>query len=215
MKDYLQPFILLLLVMAVAVMVLGCQPFTAQSNAPGTITHQKDSRQWTFGVTPLVIDGQAAALVIPSSAKQVVEQTRVVQPENASGGATMDASAKGTRASIPASYKLSGPATPTQVALGGLVWLGAILVSVGAIGMGLRLSPWSFGKIVPVGVSVLIAAAGGLLIAYATVLASAPWWLTALCIGAVITLGVVIAVRDNWKKLQPVAAKLQTLTGSV
>jgi len=88
--------------------------------------------------------------------------------------------------------------------LGGLVWLGGAILALGVIGVALRFIPWTsaVGKVVPIGLSVAVALAGGVLIAYATVLSKAPWWATWASVAGVIVVGVLVAMRDNWMLLK-------------
>lgn len=152
----------------------------------------------------VVIMPQAAA--VPAALEETHEESHVVQPENPAAAGTVQSGPEGTTVTIPPSYKPAdppAPATPAEKALGGLVWLGAALVVLGVLGVGLRFLPWTaaVGAVVPIGVSVLVALSGGLLIAYATVLATAPWWVTGLCIAGVVAIGFLVAMRDNSKLL--------------
>lgn len=207
-----------------ALLIVGCQGKTMAPTAPGTITHRKDAQHWQFTApqpaAPIVVTipapGQAAApavvvilpqaAAVPTALDETHEESQVVQPENPAAAGTVQSGPEGTTVTIPPSYKPAdppAPATPAEKALGGLVWLGAALVVLGVLGVGLRFLPWTaaLGAVVPIGVSVLVALSGGLLIAYATVLATAPWWVTGLCIAGVVAIGFLVAMRDNWKLL--------------
>lgn len=206
-------------------LISGCRGAAVlpEPTAPGTITHQKDTQRWQFVPTAPVAmsvplhaatDARALVLVIPTTAQPVTveqtsQQTRIVQPENPAAGATLAIGNEQTTATVPPAYKPAAPArlpgadTPTEKALGGLVWVGGGLILLGVAGMALRFLPWTagLGAVVPIGISVLIALAGGLLVAFATVLAAAPWWVIGLCIAAVVLVGFLVAMRDNLLKL--------------
>ncbi len=187
--------------------LLGCQ---VAPIAPGGIVRQSDTLRW--GVSPAHMfpdnpDRRADAQAMMMAFERVLSQTAVIQPENPAGAATLtvgDASAVS-----PATYKppirtgAVGSGSPTDRALGGLVWVGGALVLLGLVGVGLRLLPWTagFGAVVPIGLCVLLGLGGGLLIALATVLAAAPWWMVGLCIAGVVAVGLYMAMRDNLGKL--------------
>ena len=132
---------------------------------------------------------------------------RVEQSENPAGPGTLVISPGKTEATVEATYKppdAPKPPTPAAKALGGLVWMGGALVVLGLLGLALRFIPWTatVGKVVPIGLSIVVALSGGLLIALATVLSSTPWWVVGLCVLGVVVVGVIVAARDNWKLLK-------------
>ena len=135
---------------------------------------------------------------------------RVVQSENPAGPGTIVIEPSGTTATVPATYKppdAPKAPTPAQNALGGLVWLGGALIVLGGLGVALRFLPWTaaFGAVIPIGASVMVALGGGLLIAFATVLARSPWWVIWLGVAGVVVIGLIVAMRDNWKLLKKAA----------
>lgn len=196
--------------------VAGCAP---QTSKPGRIVHHRTLER-SAGATVVVIraPGTQPAVSVqvippgPDSATVIEnEEYLIEQPENPAGEASLERGK--SRAVIPNSYPPpAAPAapTPTARALGGLVWLGGLLLVLGVLGTALRLAagPLSlffpalaFLKAVPLGLSVGVALSGVLLIAVATVLAASPWWVLLICVLAVVGISLMVAFWDNVKKL--------------
>lgn len=137
--------------------------------------------------------------------KTVDDTVTVVQPQNASGPATINKGADGSMSStIPGSTvpKSPAPPSPASKALGFLVYVGAAILIAGAIGVVLHYGfITSWGGLIPVGICVLTAGGGAVLILYATVLANSPWWYTAIVSAGVLAAGVFVALHDNWQKM--------------
>jgi hypothetical protein len=204
-------------------LLVGCQGQMVAPTAPGAITHHRESERWRFALptAPIVmrVPERGTTLVVmlpqgvvPASFEQTHEESQLLQPQNPADVATLSSGTQGMTMTIPPSYKpadLPTSPTPAQKALGGLIWLGGALVVLGTLGVTLRFLPWTstLGAVVPIGVSVLVALSGGLLIAYATVLATAPWWVTGVCIAGVVAIGFWVALRDNFKLLGRKSAK--------
>ena len=160
-------------------------------------------RLWTLIPIVAILGGCVSRPMKPGT----ITYIRVVQSESPAGPGTVVIGPAGVEASVPASHKppdAPKPPTPTARALGGLVWLGGAILALGVVGVGLRFLPWTgaFGAMIPIGLSVAVGLAGALLIALATVLASAPWWVVGLCVGGVVVVGLAVAMRDNWKLLK-------------
>jgi hypothetical protein len=188
------------ILLAVALLV-SCAP-VGPADKGGSITHrQEESRLRYYTLSTIKIDEGAIGLILPVVTGQQERTIRVIQPTNPAGAALLKEDT--LTASILSSREGPMPATPTDRALGGMVHLGAILLLLGVAGIGLRLLPFSFGKLVPIGISLLIGSAGALMIAYATVLDNAPWWVTALAGTTAVAVAVWTAWRDNRNKTQP------------
>lgn len=168
----------------------GCLGRAARPMEPGTITHEKEGQDIVTTALP-----GGAMLVLVSAPNR--ESTHVRQPQNPDGAARL--SAGDMRAEIPAAATPAGPPTPAARALGGLVWLGAIMIVIGAAGVGMRWFAW--GRVVPVGLSVAIGVVGGIIVLFATVLSATPWWVMALALGGAVTVALIVAARDNWQLL--------------
>lgn len=164
----------------------------------GTIAHRQGELSYqTYVVRTIIIGGQTVGLIIPTTFSTHEQATSVTQPTNPASEATIATPA--LTASIPASRMGPAPATPVDRAMGGMVYLGSTLLLLGVAGVTLRWLPFSFGRVIPLGVSIMIALSGGLLIAYASILDQAPWWVIALAVGTVVATGVWFALRDNLK----------------
>jgi len=167
----------------------------------GSITHYEgESRFQYYTVSSLKIEDGAIGLILPVVATGQERTIRVLQPTNPAGIASLKTDR--LTATLPPSRSGPLPATPADRAIGGMVWLGAMLLLGGAVGVGLRFLPFAFGKLVPIGISMLIGSVGAVMIAYATVLDHAPWWATGLALALAVTAAVWVAWRDNRKKTQ-------------
>ena len=153
----------------------------------------------------LPVEAETPAQRIEASGS--VTYVRVVQSENPAGQGTIVIEPERAEMSTPPTYQppeAPKAASPAQKALGGLVWFGGALVVLGVLGIALRFLPWTaaIGRVVPIGLSVVVGLAGVLLIALSTVLDSAPWWAIGLCVAGVVGVGIFVAMRDNWKLLK-------------
>lgn len=192
--------------------VAGCTLFkqapqaapAAPPQAPGTIHFEKWMDTWSFFRPPYPTSQPTPATVTTSR-----EKTTVVQPENPKAAATVRQEDGQTVATIPGAYEPPEPPglpptpSPADEALGGLVWLGGILAAVGTALTALRFIPGAAGGIfalVPAGLSVGIAGAGALLLAFAETWAEMPTWQKIAAIVVVVGTAFAVAFRDNIKK---------------
>ncbi|MCC7350219.1 MAG: hypothetical protein IT446_06585 [Phycisphaerales bacterium] len=185
---------LLLSLMAMAVSCATVPP----PDQGGTIVHQQgDLSYQSYAIHTISLDGQTVGLILPATFKLHEQASSLTQPTNPASEATIVTPA--LTASIPASRTGPPPSTPVDRAMGGMVYIGSALLLLGVAGVALRWLPFSFGRVIPLGVSIMIALSGGLLIAYASLLDQAPWWVIALAVGAVVAIGGWFALRDNLK----------------
>jgi len=174
---------------------------TPKPDSGGSITHHQDESSLRYyNLSSLKIEEGAIGLILPVVTTRRDQTVRVLQPANPAGVASLKTDI--VTASIPPSRGGPLPATPADRAIGGMVWLGAVLLLGGAAGGGLRFLPFAFGRLVPIGISLLIGSTGAVMIAYAIVLDQAPWQVTGLAVTIAVAAAVWVAWRDNRKKTQ-------------
>ena len=182
---------------------------STRPTAPGraAVNNTVETVTWRFDAPPVCPVWPGTGPSRPSEVTVRVErhEASVTQPESPQAPAVIDMGAG--KVTIPASYAPGtgdpAPPTPAAKAVGYLVWLGGGLVVLGMLGVALRFLPWTaaVGAVVPIGLSVGVALAGLFLIAFSLWLSAAPMWLIGVCVGVVVLVAVLVATRDNWKKL--------------
>lgn len=168
------------ILIAAAMLASGCKS-TPAPTVGGSIVHRTTIERYTATTRPTLVERET-------------RETVIQQSESPSAPATL--ALEGVKASVGPS-DVPRAASPTEIALGGLVWLWAGMIVFGVASLIFR----AYLPIWPAWAGPMLIVAGVGMLVVSSFIDRAPWWATGAVILSAIAAGFIVSVLDNRRKL--------------